>query len=188
MTISSTEAAAALRDIAETGRRTRESGAYHVASPHFILWGLVWAAGYAGCGLTDPARWGLVWLPAIVIGVIGATAIGLRTKQSAQEAPGAATARWLMLALGLGLFMGGAYIVFAPVSPLPYLVFPALMAALIYVVIGAVLSLNRFVAIGAILFLVTMAGFLYAKPWLPFWIAAAGGGGLFLGGLWLRKV
>ena len=35
---------------------------------------------------------------------------------------------------------------------------------------------------------VTMAGFVYAKPWLPFWIAAAGGGGLILGGLWMRRV
>ena len=48
MVISSTEAAEALRDIAQTDRRTRVSGAYHVASPHLILWGLIWAAGVAG--------------------------------------------------------------------------------------------------------------------------------------------
>ena len=73
-------------------------------------------------------------------------------------------------------------------TPLPYLVFPALITALIYVLLGALLGLPRYVAIGAIMFLVTMAGFVYAKPYLPFWIAVAGGGGLILGGLWMRKV
>ena len=33
-----------------------------------------------------------------------------------------------------------------------------------------------------------MIGFVYAKPYLPFWIAASGGGGLILGGLWMRRV
>jgi hypothetical protein len=50
------------------------------------------------------------------------------------------------------------------------------------------LSLPRYVAIGAIMFLVTMIGFVYTKPFLPFWIAVSGGGGLVLGGLWMRKV
>src|SRR4249919_1994547 len=76
MVISSTEAAAALRDIAQTDRRTRVSGAYHVASPHLILWGLVWAAGYTASGLTPPEQWGLVWLPLILVGVIGAVVLG----------------------------------------------------------------------------------------------------------------
>jgi hypothetical protein len=53
---------------------------------------------------------------------------------------------------------------------------------------GGLLGLPRYLAIGAIMFLVTMIGFVYAKPYLPFWIAAAGGGGLILGGLWMRRV
>ena len=77
MVISSTEAAEALRDIAQTDRRTRVSGAYHVASPHLILWGLIWAAGYAGSGLTSPEQWGLVWLPLILVGVVGAVGSGV---------------------------------------------------------------------------------------------------------------
>src|SRR4051794_35989275 len=67
MVISSSEAAAALRDVAQTDRRTRVSGAYHVASPHLILWGLIWVAGYSGCGLMPAEQWGLVWLPLILI-------------------------------------------------------------------------------------------------------------------------
>jgi len=193
MVISSTEAAEALRDIAQTDRRTRVSGAYHVASPHLILWGLVWAAGYTGSGLTPPEQWGLVWLPLILVGVIGAIALGIRAGArsggtAAKGKIGFSAGKSATLALAIGLFMGSVYYVFQPASPLPYLVFPALITALVYVLLGGLLGLPRYVAIGAIMFLVTMAGFIYAKPYLPFWIAVAGGGGLILGGLWMRKV
>jgi cbb3-type cytochrome oxidase subunit 3 len=192
MVISSTEAAEALRDIAQTDRRTRVSGAYHVASPHLILWGLIWAAGYAGSGFTPPEKWGLVWLPLILVGVVGAILLGRRGAAmgvgGASGAAGFSVGKSMTLALAIGLFIGSVYFVFQPVSPLPYLVFPALITALIYVLLGGLLGLPRYVAIGAIMFLVTMVGFIYAKPFLPFWIAAAGGGGLVLGGLWMRKV
>jgi hypothetical protein len=191
MVISSTEAAEALRDIAQTDRRTRVSGAYHVASPHLILWGLIWTAGYIGSGLTPPEQWGLVWLPLIVIGVAGAVVLGMRAARNGSGTSGAAGAsvgKSMTLALAIGLFIGSVYLVFQPASPLPYLVFPALITALIYVLLGGLLGLPRYVAIGAIMFLVTMVGFVFAKPMLPFWIAAAGGGGLILGGLWMRKV
>jgi hypothetical protein len=194
MVISSTEAAEALRDIAQTDRRTRVSGAYHVASPHLILWGLIWAAGYAGCGLMPPQQWGMVWLPLILVGVVGAIVIGKRA--GAMSGGGAAASgrfgfsigKSMTLALAIGLFIGSVDFIFQPVSPLPYLVFPALITAMIYVLLGVLLGLPRYTAIGAVIFLVSMLGFIYAKPFLPFWIAAAGGGGLILGGLWMRKV
>jgi hypothetical protein len=192
MVISSTEAAEALRDVAQTDRRTRVSGAYHVASPHLILWGLIWVAGYTGSGLTPPEKWGLVWLPLILVGIVGAIALGMRAAGSGAKAAsgksGFSAGRSATLALAICLFIGSVYFVFQPVSPLPYLVFPALITALVYVLLGGVLGLPRYVAIGAMMFLVTMIGFVYAKPFLPFWIAAAGGGGLVLGGLWMRKV
>ena len=193
MVISSTEAAEALRDIAQTDRRTRVSSAYQIASPHLILWGLIWVAGYTGSGLTPPDKWGLVWLPLILVGVIGAIALGMRagaqrTESGETRGAGFSASRAATLAIAIGLFIGSVYFVFAPVSPLPYLVFPALITALIYVLLGGLMGLPRYTAIGAVMFLVTMAGFIYAKPVLPFWIAAAGGGGLVLGGLWMRKV
>ena len=102
--------------------------------------------------------------------------------------PGYSIGKSITLALAISLFIGATNFVFQPATPLPYLVFPALITALIYVLLGALLGLPRYVAIGAVMFLVTMAGFVYAKPYLPFWIAVAGGGGLILGGLWMRKV
>jgi hypothetical protein len=189
MTITSTEAAQALSDIERTRRRTQVSGAYHVASPHFILWGLVWAAGYTGCGLVPPEKWSMIWLPWILIGVVGAITLRIRGGRSSRAgAPAIPLGMSMTIALALGLFMGAVYLVFQPATYLPYLVFPALLTALLYALIGALAGLPRYTAVGAAIFLVTMAGFLYAKPWLPFWIAAAGGGGLVLAGLWMRRV
>ena len=126
------------------------------------------------------------------MGIVGAVALGMRAgagkTSDASGKAGFRAGQATMLALAIGLFIGSVYFVFQPASPLPYLVFPALITALIYVLLGALLGLPRYTAIGTIMFLVTMTGFVYAKPFLPFWIAAAGGGGLILGGLWMRKV
>src|SRR4051794_22476688 len=108
MVISSTEAAEALRDIARTDRRTRVSGAYHVASPHLILWGLIWAAGYTGSGLTPADKWGLVWAPLIVLGVVGAVMLGMRSGAKVPTEAGGtrfAAGRWAILGLAVGLFI-----------------------------------------------------------------------------------
>jgi hypothetical protein len=84
------------------------------------------------------------------------------------------------------LFACAVYVVFAPTRPEPFLVLPALLLGLVYVVAG-VWKMQRLAWIGAAVFLLTMAGYLLLQPWLSFWIAGVGGGGLILGGLWLRR-
>src|SRR4051794_2750259 len=73
MPISPGQAAAALEEVEQTERRTRLSGGYAAASPHLILWGLIWIAGYGGCAVTPPERWGLVWLPLAAAGIAGSS-------------------------------------------------------------------------------------------------------------------
>jgi len=188
--ITEREAAESLRDVERVSRRTHVASAYAVASPHLILWGLVWVVGYAGTGLTKPESWGWVWLPCIVIGSFGSAVLGRRAARSgAAKAGGAAnqTARSLLMALIIMLFMGSVYLVFKPTSTLPYLVFPALIMALTYALIGT-FGLPRFTWIGAGIFIAVMLGYLLAPALMAFWIAAAGGGGLIMGGLWMRKI
>jgi hypothetical protein len=45
----------------------------------------------------------------------------------------------------------------------------------------------RYLWIGASMFAASLIGYFFFQPWLTFWMAAAGGGGLFVGGLWLRR-
>src|SRR5437763_228098 len=107
--ITENEAAESLRDVERVSRRTHVAGAYSVASPHLILWGLVWAAGYTGTGLTAPEQWAWVWLPGIVAGSIGRAMLGRRAARSgATKAGGSANpnARSLLMALIIMFFMG----------------------------------------------------------------------------------
>lgn len=188
--ITEREAAESLRDVERVSRRTHVASAYAIASPHLILWGLVWVVGYAGSGLTAPEQWGWVWLPGIVVGSIGSTVLGRRAARHMAPKTGGTTsptARSLLMALIIMLFMGSVYLVFKPTSPLPYLVFPALIMALTYALVGT-FGLPRFTWIGAGIFVTVMLGYLLAPALMPFWIAAAGGGGLILGGLWMRTI
>jgi len=188
--ITENEAAESLRDVERVSRRTHVASAYALASPHLILWGLVWVAGYTGTGLTAPEQWGWVWLPGIVAGSVGSAILGRRaTRSGAAKASGSTnpTARSLLMALTIMLFMGSVYLVFKPTSPLPYLVFPALIMAATYALIGT-FGLPRFTWIGAGVFAAVMLGYLLAPALMPFWLAAAGGGGLILGGLWMRTI
>jgi hypothetical protein len=185
MSISPGQAAAALEDIERTERRTWTARGYAVASPFLILWGFVWIVGYGGCAVLPRGQWGLVWLPLIVVGALGSTWLGSRSRgQSQPDSLGRAA----MMSLAIGIFIGSVYYVFRPVAAEPYLIFPTLIAGLVYSLAGILARMPRFVWIAAGMFVLTMAGYVAAPQWTAIWAAAAGGGGLVLGGLWLRKV
>lgn len=187
--ISRAEAAGALREVEATEARAIEARGYSHASPHLILWGIAWIAGYALCGVTRPERWGLVWLPVDLAGIAGSFLIASRAHANHR---GGASRAWtyfwpsFTVMLSAAAFLGALFFVFRPATPEPYLLLPALLLGLIYVVLGA-WQMRRTAWIGAAIFILSFAGFLFLKPILAFWIAAVGGGGLVLGGLWLRK-
>jgi hypothetical protein len=189
MSITRAEAATALRDVEETTARTYEMRGYRYASPHLILWGSIWALGYTLMGVLPQAQWGWVWIPLDLAGFCGSLAIANRGKAGrlpGGEAHGAGRGPLVVTLLFGALFIGAVYAVFAPSTPEPYLVFPPLLLGLVYVAAGS-WKMRRLAWIGGAVFLLTLAGYLLLKPWLAFWIAAVGGGGLLLGGLWLRK-
>ena len=72
MNLSPGQAAESLKEIERTQRRSAEAQGYAHSSPQFILWGLIWMAGYAGTSLLP--NYGFVhgiswlWLGLIVIG------------------------------------------------------------------------------------------------------------------------
>ncbi|MBV8686348.1 MAG: hypothetical protein JOZ90_05160 [Alphaproteobacteria bacterium] len=187
MAISPTQAAAALDEIEATEQRTRAAGGYAIASPYLILWGVLWTIGYAGCAFAPPARWGLVWLPLVLIGAGGSAWLGGRAPKG-RRGEGGALARSMAMAAAIGAFIGAVYYVFRPAGTLPYLVFPALIVGLVYTLAGTVARLPRFAWIGVAIFVLTMAGYVALPDWMALWTAAVAGGGLVLGGLWLRRV
>lgn len=188
MTISKAEAVSALMDIQQVQRKTAVTVGHELASPHLIVWGAVWTLGFIAGGMLPPQQWGFAWLPLITLGATASFSLGLRT---GVQRPGtrskAAVWRTLLITIvmtAILLFVGA---VVGPLSPRSYTVLPALVLGSTYTIIGLT-TLPRLAWIGITIVGSSMAGFWLAGPALPFWVAGTGGGGLVLGGLWLRRV
>lgn len=187
MEITRSEAAAALQDVERMQARGMEMRGYRIAGPHLILWGAIWAVGYGLMAVRPQSEWGLIWLPLDAIG-IAVSIVGLGAGSYSRERKGAGGMGWRMMIgiLFVALFMAATYTVFAPATPMPMIVFPGMVVGMIYVAAGLA-WMTRLAWIGASIFLLTIVGFLLFQPWLLWWMAVVGGGGLALGGLWLRK-
>jgi len=183
MGISKTEAASALADIESTAGRGRLLKGYQIGGPILMVWGAVWALGYSGMGLLPPERWGLVWLVLDVAGILATILLARGAKSGAKAGQG-----WKIAAsvFAIMAFMAATYAIFRPTSVEPAIVYPGLMTGLVYAGVGIAFA-PRYLWIGASVFAATLIGWFFFQPWLAFWMAAVGGGGLFVGGLWMRR-
>jgi hypothetical protein len=181
MVISKEDAASALREIDSAADRSNDLRGYHIAGPILMVWGLVYLLGYGGMGALGPHRWGALWLPLDLLGVIATIAMLRRVKTTNAH-------RWrpLLLGLAITIFIEATYWVFRPLPRDGMMVFPGLVCGLAYMIAGT-FRLTRFVWIGAAIFVATMIGFCFFRPWLSFWMAGVGGLGLLLGGFWMWK-
>jgi hypothetical protein len=178
------EAAAALSDIERTTERGQVLAGYRIAGPILMMWGLIWAAGYVAMGFLPVERWGLTWIVLDVIGLAGSLFLGRGAGRGAASAM-----NWRMVVgmLAILVFFFSTFALFQASRVEPYLAFPGLVTGLIYVGMG-LWKMTRYLWIGVILIIATMVGYFFFQPWLTFWMAGFGGGGLFLAGLWLRKI
>jgi hypothetical protein len=55
-----------------------------------------------------------------------------------------------------------------------------------YIIVGLWLG-SAFVAIGTAIIALTLIGYFFAGPWFQLWMALVNGGGLLLGGFWMRR-
>jgi hypothetical protein len=189
MTLSPDEAADALRDIAAVETHSRRVYGYRQASPHLILWGVLWAVGY---GLT--AVWPYlskpIWVALVAIGLAAGFLISVRaTRQVADASRPRPRVYWRFPAIALtGLvFIAAALAVLAPVTGRQVGAFIPLVVAASYAVMGLWLGL-RFTIAGAVLAILTLCGFFLLSAHFALWMAAVGGGALILAGFWLRQV
>lgn len=183
MGISRSEAASALTDIESTAGRSRLLRGYHYAAPILMLWGLIWAVGYTAMGLLATNRWGLVWLVLDVVGVVSTILLSRRGQGAAR---GGQTWKILAGCGAVAAFCAAVFAMFQPTSREAALAFPGLMTGLVYAGAGIAFA-PRYLWIGAALFAASLVGFFVFQPWLAYWMAAAGGGALFVSGLWLRR-
>ncbi len=191
MAMTRNEAAAALSDIENTTRRGMTLRGYRVAGPILMVWGLIWAAGYVAMGLLPAERWGPIWFVLDFIGAATTMIMARRGYSRNATASQIAASSGMVWKLALGMMAVSAFVlgiiaIFPKGEIAAYLALPGLITGMIYMAIGLWSGL-RYALIGLTVFAATLLGFFLFRSELAFWMAAVGGGGLFVSGLWLRK-
>jgi hypothetical protein len=187
MHLSPDEAAHTLRDIGAAESRSRRLHGYRQASPHLILWGILWAIGY---GLTAalPHLGQPIWTVLVAIGLVAGFLIAVRGAPTVTgEAKPRIYWRFPAIAATSFAFIAATLAVMAPVSSRQIDAFIPLVVAASYAVMGFWLGL-RFTVAGAVLAAFTLFGFFLLPLHFGLWMAAVGGGALVLAGIWLRSV
>lgn len=177
------EAAAALLDIDALGRRVRQSLLYRRAGTMLMLWGVATFVGYV-VSFFAPSAARLVW-PAVFVaataGCVMAGAMNAR-REGVRTFGGRMLAALLVFAafgciwsLGIGQF-----------SPRQLGTFWTTYFMLPYLVAGLWFGYG-FVVIGSAVTVLTLIGYVVSGDWFNLWMAVVNGGGLVLGGWWMRR-
>jgi hypothetical protein len=183
MNIESREAAAALSDIEDVVRRVRQSRIYQLASLMLIMWGALVFAGYLG-SFWLPRYAGYFWIALNVAGMAGSFAIsaigyprtGVRTFD-------------VRILIAFLLFFAFGFLctsVLGQFTPRQMGAFWPIYFMLLYIIAGLWVG-HAFVAIGLGISILALIGYFFIGDWFDLWMAFVDGGGLMLGGLWMRR-
>jgi hypothetical protein len=183
MTIDPTDAASALTDIERIVRRVRQSRIYNFSSLMLIMWGALVFAGYLTSYIW-PRMGGYSWIAIYLAGIAGSFVIS--RYDHAREGVRTFDLRMLaafVLFVAFGIF---CTIVLGHFTPRQLGTFWPIYFMLVYTIVGLWAG-YAFVAIGLGITALTLIGYFFAGNWFDLWMAFVDGGGLMLGGLWMRR-
>ena len=183
MSIDRQEAATALSDIDAIVRRVRQSRIYNLASLNMIMWGALVFAGYVGSYLW-PRSAGYFWTVIYVAGIAGSFVVS--RYDHAREGVRTFDVRIFsafVLFVAFGLFCSS---MLGHFTPRQLGTFWPIYFMLVYTLIGLWMG-YAFVAIGLGITALTLIGYFFVGGWFEPWMAVINGGGLMLGGLWMRR-
>jgi hypothetical protein len=180
--IDSQQATAALADIDDMVRRVRQSRIYELASQLMVMWGVLVFAGYLVTWLVP--RYAVIgWIAVYVIGIGGWGAF------SAVNRPKSGVRSFdlkLLYALAMIIIFGVFCCVFGHFGPRQLSTFWPIYFMLFYSIAGLWFG-YAFIVIGLTVSALTVVGYFYAGSAFDLWMAFVNGGGLILGGLWMRR-
>ena len=184
MPIDRQEAATAMRDIAEAEQRLATASVYGTSAANLMLWGALIAIGYLVTQF-EPAWAGPAWIGVDLVGVAGMAWLLAHRRPLLRHK--SLTSRLIAAQAALIVFTFALSVVLAPLTWRQVEALWPLVFMLGYVLAG--LWVGRFfVVCGLIVAALTVLGYFAAGTWFPLWMAAAEGGALFAGGLWLRRI
>jgi hypothetical protein len=177
------EAASTLSEIDSIARRVRQSRIYHLCGLIMIWWGALVFAGNIATYLW-PRSGGSIWLLVYAAGIAGSfaiSAIGYSRNR-------VRTFNFRMLAAFLLFIAFGIFTVswLGHFTPRQMGTFWPIYFMLVYTIVGLWVG-YAFVAIGLGITALTLIGYFYTGDWFLPWMAVVNGGGLILGGLWMRR-
>jgi hypothetical protein len=177
------EAASALSDIDDVARRVRQSTIYNLSSLLMIMWGVLVFAGNIASFLR-PHSAGYIWIAVDVAGIAGSFAISASSySRTGIRSFDVRMLVALLLFFAFGIFSSCWLGHFTPRQmgtfwPIYYMLF--------YTIAGFWFG-QAFVAIGLGIAALTLIGYFCSGDWFDPWMAVVNGGGLVLGGLWMRR-
>jgi hypothetical protein len=182
--IDSKQAAEALADIDDIVQRLRQSQLYELASLAAIWWGVLVFAGNV-VTWAWPTYAVYAWPAVDILGVGGLIAFRVFSPPHAQGA-----GFDIRLVLVFALFFAFGYIctvVLGHFGPRELGAFWPIYFMLFYMLAGLWFG-TAFVAIGLVITVLTLIGYFTIGAAFPLWMAFVNGGGLILGGLWMRRI
>ena len=180
--IDSQQASEALAEINEISRRVRQSRIYQLASLLMMMWGALVIAGNVASFIW-PRQAGYIWIAVNAAGVAGSFAVSAFT----YSRTGVRTFdRRMLIAFLLFFAFGFVTCALGHFGPREIGTFWAIYFMLVYTVAGLWVGI-AFVVIGLSISALTLIGYFLVGPWFEPWMAVVNGGGLVLGGLWMRR-
>jgi hypothetical protein len=180
--IDSQQASAALSDIDDIVRRVRQSRIYDLASLMLIMWGGLVFAGYLVTWLSP--RYAFYAWPAVnVVGITGSVVISVSNRRRS----GVRTFDARMLVAFVSFIAFGIFASWlGHFGPRQLSTFWPIYFMLVYTIAGLWVG-YAFVAIGLSIIALTLICYFFVGGAFDLWMAFVNGGGLVLGGLWMRR-
>jgi hypothetical protein len=182
--IDSQQASAALNDINDVVRRVRQSQIYQTSSLIITIWGVLVFAAYIA-NYCWPRQGYTIWTVTNLGGLAITIAVGAVT--NVRSGARAFPMRSLITFLLIGAFGLFCSVVLGHFGPRQMIVFWALYGMLFYAMAGLWFG-YAFIVIAVCTTALTLMGYYYVGAAFLLWMAVAHGGGLVLGGLWIRRI
>jgi hypothetical protein len=177
------QAASALSDIEQIVRRVRQSTIYNLASLMLIMWGALIFAGNIATDLW-PRQGGYIWIAVNVLGCAGSLAVGaFESRRMRVRGFDLRMVAAFVLLFAFGILWS---IALGHFTPRQLGAFWPTYFMMVYTIVGLWVG-SAFVAIGLGVTVLTVIGYFFSGEAFNLWMAVANGGGLILGGLWMRR-
>jgi hypothetical protein len=181
--IDSKQASDALAEIDDIVQRVRQSQLYQLSSEASLWWGALVFVGNVATWLW-PIYAGYTWIAVDVLGVGGLVAIGvLRPSRTHIRASDIRILVTFLLFFAFGYFCTN---ILGHLTPRQLGTFWPIYFMLFYTMAGLWFG-YVFFAIGLGITALTLIGYFYIGEAFPLWMAVVNGGGLIVGGLWMRR-